>query len=700
MRIPRWTAIELTILAACALAGCARAHPPVPVIASSSAAVANALPSLDWPSYNGDDAEQRFSPLSAINADSIGRLQLAWVADLKSDRGQESTPLVVDGTMYVTTAWSKVVALDAVSGQVKWRYDPQVPGRFGLSACCDVVNRGAAFHKGKVFVGTLDGRLIALEGRSGKLLWSTVTTDNTKPYTITGAPRVVRGKVVIGNGGAEYGVRGYVSAYDESNGKLIWRFYTVPGDPARRDGAASDSVLERLARPTWFGKQYYRYGGGGTVWDSIVYDAELNQLYIGVGNGGPWSRRIRSDDRGDNLFLASIVALNPDTGKYLWHYQETPGDTWDFTSTQQISLTQLNIGGMPRRVLLHAPKNGFFYVIDRTDGKLISAQKFVPVNWAESVDPVSGRPIENPAARFQSKPFLASSGAPGAHNWQPMAYSPLTGLVYIPAQQIPFLYAQDRAFRWKPGLPNLGVDLSTLTAPQTATAAAAMRKSLEGRLIAWDPLRQREVWRVPHEGTWNGGVLATAGNLVFQGLADGTIRAYRADDGRELWRFDAQTPLLAGAMSYAVDGKQYIAIAAGFGSGFALSMPSLGAEKPLPPGRVLVFRLDGTAKLPRLTTALRAPNPANEHWSATAIAAGGRLFAQLCSNCHGLGAQSYGVVPDARRSPALASQAAWRLIVIDGALESRGMVSFRPYLTSKQAEQIRGYVSQQAARLK
>ena len=555
----------------------------MPPSARDSPAFGPSMKAEDWPTYNGNAAEQRFSELNGINAETVSRLHLAWSADLGSTRGQESTPLVIDGRMFVTTPWSKVVALDAATGAERWRFDPHVPGRFGLYACCDVVNRGAAFDDGKVFVGTIDGRLIALDAGTGRMLWTAQTTDRNKPYTITGAPRVARGKIVIGNGGAEYGVRGYVSAYDENSGKLVWRFYTVPGDPLRKDGAASDEALARLAKRTWYGTHYYRYGGGGTVWDSIVYDAELNQLYIGVGNGGPWNRKIRSEDKGDNLFLASIVALDPDTGHYRWHYQETPGDTWDFTSSQQMTLGEVLLDGAWRKVILHAPKNGFFYIIDRTDGRLIAADKYVPVNWAERVDLSTGRPVEDPAARFQSKPFLASSGALGAHNWQPMSYSPQTGLVYIPAQQVPFLYKKDDAFAWRPGLPNVGTDLSTLAAPETPQEIAGMRSALKGWLIAWDPVAKSERWRVPHSGPWNGGVLSTAGNLVFQGLADGTFRAYRADDGRELWRFDAQTPLMAGPMSYSVGGAQFVAVTAGFGSGFALTFPPLDGERVLPP---------------------------------------------------------------------------------------------------------------------
>lgn len=651
----------------------------------------------NWLTYGGTYDEQRYSSLGEITAANVKGLGLAWSTDLESDRGQESTPLVVDGTMYVTTAWSKVVALDAATGAVKWRFDPKVPGRFGVSACCDVVNRGAAYDDGRLFFGTIDGRLIALDAKSGKQLWSTVTVDQSKPYTITGAPRVAGGKVYIGNGGAEYGVRGYVSAYDAKSGALAWRFYTVPGDPAKPDNAASDEILEKLARPTWFGDQYYKFGGGGTVWDSIVYDPELDRIYIGVGNGGPWNRKIRSEDKGDNLFVGSVVALDAKTGKYLWHYQETPGDTWDFTSSQQIMLVTLPIDGKARRLILHAPKNGFFYVIDRDTGKLVAADKFAPANWADRVDLKTGRPVETPGARFQEKPFLATIGASGAHNWHPMAFSPRTRLVYLPVQEVPFLYVKDQKFRYNPAIWNLGVDMMSTPLPKTPAEIQGMKKALQGRLVAWDPIAKKEVWRVPHEGTWNGGVLATAGDLVFQGLSDASFRAYDARDGKELWRFNAQTPLLPGPISYSVGGVQYIAIVAGNGGGFALSLPAFDGPRPQPPGRVLVFKLGGKAVLPPTVGAVPQLNPSREHWTPEQRAEGARLYGQICAACHGMGTRSAGIIPDLRRSGILPDRQAWRSVVIDGALADRGMVSFGKELTPDQAESIRGYVSDEAS---
>src|SRR6478752_4481305 len=396
-----------------------------------------------WMSHGRTYSEQRFSPLDSINKTSVGTLGLGWFADLDSNRGQEATPIMVDGVLYVTTAWSKVKAYDARTGKPLWAFDPQVPGEWGVNACCDVVNRGVAVWKGKVFVGTLDGRLIALDSKTGGKLWDVMTIDQSKPYTITGAPRVIKGKVLIGNGGAEFGVRGYISAYDADTGKMAWRFYTVPGNPA--DGF-ENPILETAAK-TWAG-QWWRIGGGGTVWDSMSYDPGLDLLYIGVGNGSPWNHTFRSAGKGDNLFLSSIVALKPDTGEYVWHYQSTPGESWDYTAVQQIMTADLTIDGLKRHVVMQAPKNGFFYVLDAASGELISAEKYAAVNWAERVDLSTGRPVDNPRARYPGgKAARLSVGPNGGHVWHPMAFNPSEGLVYIPAQRGPLTYKKDA--NWK-----------------------------------------------------------------------------------------------------------------------------------------------------------------------------------------------------------------------------------------------------------
>ncbi|MGE0674055.1 MAG: PQQ-dependent dehydrogenase, methanol/ethanol family, partial [Methylibium sp.] len=418
------------LILAATLAGSpyASAAPANPVNAARLAAAAQEP--ANWMTHGGTYQEARYSPLDQINTRSIARLKLAWYGDFDTSRGQEATPLVIDGVMYTTSSWSKVYAYDAATGKLLWRHDPKVPGDRGADACCDVVNRGVAAWNGKVYVGTLDGRLEALDAKTGKLVWSTVTVDQTRPYTITGAPRVVKGKVLIGNGGAEYGVRGYVSAYDAETGALAWRFYMTPNPENKPDGAASDAILMSKAYGTWHDGAWKQTGGGGTPWDAIVYDADFDQVIIGTGNGNPWSWEHRSGSKGDNLFLGSLLALDAETGAYKWHYQETPSENWDFTSTQPIILTELTLQGRQRKVLLHAPKNGFFYVVDRKDGALISAEPFTTVNWATGIDLKSGRPIEAPGARYErtKKSFWAMPGPFGSHNWHPMAFSPKTGL--------------------------------------------------------------------------------------------------------------------------------------------------------------------------------------------------------------------------------------------------------------------------------
>ena len=394
---------------------------------------ANSATSKDWPTTGLDYAETRYSKLNQINTDNVKNLGLVWSYPLASSRGVEATPVVVDGIMYQTASWSVVHAIDARTGKKIWTFDPGVNREQGYKGCCDVVNRGVALYKGKVFVGAYDGRLIALDSATGAKVWEKDTLiDHDHSYTITGAPRVINGKVLIGQGGAEYGARGYITAYDFETGNQLWRWFTVPGDPSK---PFEDASMEAAAK-TWdpAGKWWIN-GGGGTPWDTITYDPDLNLVYIGTGNGSPWNRHVRSPSGGDNLYLASIVALNADTGKYAWHYQETPGDHWDYTSAQPMILADITIDGTPRKVILHAPKNGFFFVIDRTNGKFISAKNFVDVNWATGYD-ANGRPIEVPAARGPEA-YDSIPGPYGAHNWHPMSFNPQTGLVYLPAQNVP-----------------------------------------------------------------------------------------------------------------------------------------------------------------------------------------------------------------------------------------------------------------------
>jgi alcohol dehydrogenase (cytochrome c)/quinohemoprotein ethanol dehydrogenase len=644
-----------------------------------------------WMSHGRTYLEQRFSPLARITSDNVQGLGLAWFADLDTNRGQEATPLMVDGVLYVSTAWSKVHAYDASRGALLWAFDPEVPGAWAVHACCDVVNRGVAAWNGRVFVGALDGRLIALDAATGEPVWEADTIDPGQPYTITGAPRVVKGRVLIGNGGAELGVRGYVSAYDAETGELDWRFYTVPGNPA--DGF-ENPILE-MAAETWSG-EWWALGGGGTVWDSMAYDPELDLLYIGVGNGSPWNHTYRSQGEGDNLFLASIVALDPDDGSYVWHYQSSPGETWDHTATQQIVVADLEIEGGPRRVVMQAPKNGFFYVLDAASGELISARNFTEVSWATHIDMATGRPVETPSARYNEtgERFLSLQNPNGAHTWHSMSYSPLTGLVYIPIHMANFVYGHDADFRPGPMKTNLGADFSG-NAPANAGEAALALASAQGRLIAWDPIAQSEVWRAERAGPANGGTLATAGGLVFQGTGSGQFIAMDAGTGAELWSADTQTGVLAAPMSYEVDGVQYVAILVGSGGSWGMIGGAANIKgNDLPNrSRLLVYALDGGSGLPpSVPDPLRGLAPPPATGSPEAIARGAADYATYCGNCHGAGAVNLGILPDLRSSAALGSAAAWSAIVLDGALEAGGMASFAPVMDAARVEGIRAWV--------
>ena len=647
----------------------------------------------NWLSHGRTYDEQRYSPLNLIKKENVAQLGLAWSLDLDTDRGQEATPLVVDGVMYSTSAWSKVQAIDAQSGKLLWQYDPEVPGEAGTKACCDVVNRGVAVWQGKVYVGTLDGRLVAIDATNGKPVWSVVTVDQTKKYTITGAPRIVKGKVLIGNGGAEFGVRGYVSAYDAATGALAWRFYTVPGDPSQ----PFESPAMQQAATTWKG-EWWKLGGGGTVWDSMAYDPQLNLLYIGVGNGSPWNQSLRSPGGGDNLFLSSIVALRPDTGEYVWHYQETPGESWDYTATQHIILADLQINGQPRKVLMQAPKNGFFYVLDRETGKLISAQPFTTINWASGVDPATGRPIVNPDAFYAAtgKPWFAMPGPYGAHNWQPMSFSPQTKLVYIPAQDTPFAYAHDPRYAVNPIAYNVGVDTAAASTPTDPASRAQVLAMFRGYLKGWDPVAQKEVWRVEQPGPWNGGVLSTGGGLVFAGNAAGDFSAYSADKGQKLWTFTTQTGVIAAPMTYMVGDQQYVAIVVGWGGVYAISggyvANKSGESGAINRSRVLAFRIGASAKLPPAPPVQPPSQPPAPFGDAAALGLGKALFTGYCSVCHGDSVVGAGVLPDLRWSPLNASADAWKKPLLEGTKLKRGMPNFAQVIQPEWAEALRAYV--------
>lgn len=640
-----------------------------------------------WLTHGGSYAEQRYSRLRQIDEHNVSELGLAWSFDLASDRGVESTPLVADGVFYVTAPWSVVYALDAATGARLWTHDPAVPRTHARKICCGVVNRGAALYGDKLFVGTLDGRLLALDRASGELVWSTSTVEGDWSYSITGAPRVVEGKVVIGNAGADLGARGYVSAYDAETGELVWRTHTVPGNPA--DGFESPA-MEQAAK-TWTG-EWWRAGGGGTVWDGMAFDPELRLLYVGTGNGSPHPRWLRSPDGGDNLYLSSILALRPDTGEIAWYYQTTPGDSWDYTATQPLLLADLEIEGRLRKVIMQVPKNGFFFVLDRETGEFLSADPVVEVTWATGIDE-SGRPIEGDSDYRHEAKFIKPSPY-GVHSWPPMSFHPGTGLVYLPVRDMGSVFGANQDWEFQPGYWNTGLDTVAF-----ATSAADVDLSVEAFLLAWDPVKRREAWRVPHVTAFNGGTLSTAGNLVFEGSADGRFVAYRATDGKTLWQSPVGTGVMAGPVAYQVDGEQYVAIAAGWGASFALS----GGDAALKAGvrgggRVLSFKLGGQAPLPPGRAPLGpVPMPSYEVAATDAeLQIGLALYSEHCTVCHGPMAVGGGSgVPDLRYSTA-ATHAIFPAIVLDGMLEPAGMPKFNDIFEPDETRAIQAFVLQQA----
>jgi len=610
--------------------------------------IAQQAPTRDqeWAVYGRDNAETHYSPLDQINANNVQRLGLVWAFDTWSYAGQiEGTPLVSNGILYGTLPWSVVIALDARTGKLKWRWDPQIPHetfvtdergvrfRRGPSMCCGPVNRGVALYQGKVFVGTLDNRLVALNAETGKEVWTVQVASKEDDYTITGAPRVIKGKVILGNSGAEFGVRGFIAAWDPNSGKQIWRFWIVPGDPT----LAFENKAMEVAAKTWNGP-FWKYGGGGTPWDGMAYDPDLDLLYIGTGNGSPWARDIRSPGGGDNLYLACILALRPDTGAYVWHFQTTPKDNWDYASTQPLILTDLTIQGRRRKVIMQAPKNGFFYVVDRVTGEFISAQPFTKVTWATGVDSKTGRPIETLEAAYGAVGATISPGSDGAHNWHAMSWNPATGLVYIPGQETSGVYSRDPDFAHQIGRFNTGRNRSPApnapppparpSGPISVGAGGAQQQG--AYLVAWDPIAQKEHWRIRFERPGvTGGTLSTAGNLLFHGSNDGGFAAYTPDKGEKLWSIPL-APGFANPITYTLDGKQYVTVLTGRSGSQAA------------PARVYTFALDAKTPIPSMSP---APNPQELTSGAVTVLAefdraglpdapGRELIQQLCAGCH------------------------------------------------------------------
>jgi quinohemoprotein ethanol dehydrogenase len=643
----------------------------------------------DWMSYGRTYDEQRFSPLDQINDSNVDQLGLAWYDDLDTLRGVEGTPLVIDGVIYNTSAFNIVTAYNGATGEELWTYDPKVNKEWARLACCGPSARGIAAWNGKIYIGALDGRLIAVDAKTGEEVWTTKTFETDWPFSITGAPRVFDGKVVIGNGGADYGVRGFVSAYDAETGKQLWKFYIVPGNPADApDGEASDSAM-KIATPTWNGN-WWEGGGGGTAWDSLVYDPELNLVYIGTGNGAPHVDTIRSPGGGDNLFLCSIVAVNADTGEYVWHYQMVPAESWDFTCTQPMMLADLDIKGKKRQVVMQAPKNGFFYVLDRKTGELLSAETYVPNTWATRIDMKTGRPVETENARLTFEPTLMTPTPLASHSWHPMAYNPNTGLVYFPAHEQWMVMAKVREEDFKRVNWRNNSGLDWVSQPEKRKKLQEIADSREkGFLIAWDPVKQKEAFRVNHIAPGSGGVLTTQGNLLFQGTPEKDFAAYRADNGKLLWKMPVQNVPIAGPVTYMIDGVQYIAVNTGWAGQPSSIIAKIPGWNNLSTGRLMVFKLGGQAKLPPLAPQAELPRPPRLTADETVVRQGAKLFAETCSTCHGKDAR--GGMKDLRwMTPE--THAEFFDIVLGGKRTEKGMASFADILSKEQAEAIHQYL--------
>ena len=656
-------------------------------------------PGKEWLNYGRTYKEQRYSPLAEINKNNVNELDLAWSFKFDTARGMEATPIMHNGVLYVSTGWSHVHAINARTGAEIWHYDAKVPKAHLAKTCCGPVNRGVAIWQKdemsplQVFFGSLDGRLIALDALTGEENWSVQSTPTDGNYSITGAPRIVKDMVIIGNGGGELGVRGYISAYDVSSGEMRWRFYTVPGD---RNKPQESEALEK-ALSSWSGDEWYKLGGGGgTVWDTLVFDPDLDILYIGTGNGSPWNRDLRSPGGGDNLYLSSIVAINPNDGKYIWHYQTTPKENWDYTATQQLILAELTIKGEERKIIMQAPKNGFFYVLDRVTGELLSAEKFGHVTWATHVDMATGRPVESEFADYQKNGGSYLWPSPfGAHNWQPMSYSQKTGYIYIPVQSFPAYFTGQKEVRYLENRWNTGVDLNEIRGPQSWVAGRAVMDALVyGELVAWDPIKNERAWTVRHPKPSNGGTLSTAGNLVFQGTWDGVFTAYDAANGDQLWQYQSDSAILAGPITYELDGDQYVAVAQGSGGVVMLTIGDEVRKNTVNQNRLLVFKRGKSEKgfLPIDDSVVQIqPLYGHSDTDDATIKNGEYLYHTNCASCHGIDATSNYVVPDLRYMTEKTHED-FATIVLGGSLTHKGMIGFYETLNLDDVNMIHEYL--------
>lgn len=648
----------------------------------------------NWLTYGRNYGDQRFSPLDQVNEKTVRRLGLAWYADIPSKDGLSATPIVVDGVVYMSAPFARVYAYDAASGKLLWQFDPKIElGTSFSNGWTSRINRGVAVWNGKVFVATGDCRLIALDAAVGSVVWSNpgegaanAACDPRGENGMDGAPRVANGLVYIGSGVSDFGARGVIAAFDAETGREVWRFYTVPGDPKK--GGYENKAME-IAGKTWAGG--WAPGGGASVWETIVYDKDLNTVYFGTDAGSPLNADVRSPGGGDNLFTNSIVAVDADTGEYKWHFQTVPHDAWDYNANMPIILADIEIDGKVRQVLMQAPKSGFFYVIDRTNGKLISAENYVPVTWASHYDLKTGRPVELPGARYYKNKDGKAVVYPsiwGGHNWQPMSFHPGTGLVYFSAWDIPALYSYQKDAK----LGGVLVDSYIMGNDDAAIKG-------RGSLLAWDPVRQTARWKVPQDVPVNGGTLSTAGNLVFHGTGTGELRAHQAETGQLLWSVQTGSSVQAGPVTYRRQGRQFVLVPVGAPAMIRGALPDYGASrKARGPARLMAFTLDGKLPMPAAPSEQKVvPRPPEQQVSEAALAAGKDIFnAGSCWICHGEAATGWaGSAPDLRASPILQTKEAWYEVVVKGAKQPNGMIG-HDYLSPEDAETLRAYVIEQA----
>jgi len=651
----------------------------------------------NWLSYGQTYKEQRFSQLTQINNNNVDELNLAWSKPIGDyNMRMQGTPLVVDGVMYVTNGWSVIYALDATNGEEIWHYDPEVDRSYARLACCGPAhNRGVAVYEGKIFVGTFDGRLIAVDAGTGEEIWDVDTwiPEGLGRFNITGAPRAAAGKVYIGQGSGESGHRrGYVTAYDTETGEVSWRFFLAPGDPSK----PFEHPEMEMAAQTW-GGEWWKYGGGGTAWNSLVYDEEFNSLYIGVGNGAPWPREIRSPGGGDDLFLSSIVSVDVDTGRMNWYYQTTPGDNWDYSSAMDMTIGEIEFGGEMRKVLLQAPKNGFFYVLDRNDGELLRALPYTEgIDWATRIDMETGRPVENPDVAYETKPQWIMPANSGAHNWEPQSWDNDQGLMYFYYHDIANFYSLDEGFvetgEYEIRERGLSLGWGEGEYRRRLIEEAGPRPDSQAYIGAFDPITGSYKWRHPLESDYNGGVVATKGDVLFHPEGTGEFTVRDTNTGEVLWQYSAPGSFRStSVMTYQVDDTQYVATLMNGNRAIDLG------------GTVLAFKLNGDATLPMPEIVEAAvPQLPDTEFSGEQVRSGDTLYHAQCASCHGgIGiADEVAIIAPDLRLMSLESHAAIRDIVLGGSRAQQGMPDFEDAISTEELESIRAFIVTQARQLR